>query len=213
MSTQTGRNVRVEIAATYATAVALTAVTAANPAVATSTAAHTLADGVIGYMDAVTGMEEIDGVAFSVSAPATPAFTLEEYDASANGTFTAGTFVPVATWSLLSPATSVEISEASPELIDTTRLIDRIKQQEVGNLNAQTVTVGGFSDAQNAAVKLVRAAGLVGAYIVFRLTFSNGERRIFRGQASLPGESLSVGQKATGSMTFTVKGAVGFLPA
>lgn len=212
MATQTGRNVRVEIAATYATAVPVTALTNASPGVATATA-HAQVDGTIGYMDDVVGMEEIDGVAFSVSAPDTNTFALEEYDTTDLGTFVSGDFVPVATWALLSPATSIEISEASPELLDATRLIDRIKQQEIGNLNAQTVTVGGFSDPRNAAVILVRNAALAGGYVVMRTTFPNGERRIFRGQASIPGESLAVSQKATGSMTFTVKGFVQPLPA
>lgn len=212
MATQTGRNVRVEVAATYGSAKVVSAITNASPGVASSTA-HAMVDGTIGYMSDVVGMDEIDGVAFSVASPVTDAFTLEEHDTSDYGTFVSGNFIPVATWSTLSPATTVEISEASPEVIDTTRLIDRIKQSEVGNLNAQSVTIGGFSDAQNAAVKLVRAAALAAGYVVIRVTYPNGERRVFRGQASIPGESLAVSQKATASMTFTVKGFVEMLPA
>ncbi len=211
MSTQTGRQVRVEIAATYGAAKTVSALSKANPGVASS-ATHGLTDGVIGYMNSVVGMDEVNGVAFSVSNPLAGTFELEDEDTSAYGTFVSGDFVPVATWATLSVATSYKISDANPDQLDTTTLLDRIKQQEAGLLGAQTVQIDGFSDPQNAAVKLVRAAAKAGGYVVVRITLANGERRIFRGQPGLPGEDLSVNQKATAGVSFTVKGAVGMLP-
>jgi len=213
MSTQTGRNVRIEVAATYSTPKVVTAVTKASPGVATSTS-HAMADATIGYFDDPTaGMDEIAGGAYSVDAPATNTFNLEGEDTTTFGTFTSGNFVPVATWATLSVATGYSIDGGAADTIDTTRLLDRIKQQEMGLLAAQTVNVDGFSDAQNAAVALLRAAALVAGYVVVRMTLSNGERRIFRGQPSLPGEQMAVGQKATATLQFTVKGKVGMLPA
>lgn len=212
MATQTGRNVRVEIAATYSAAKVVTAVTKADPGVATSTT-HGMSDGAIGYFNNVVGMDEINGGAFSVDAPGASTFNLESEDTSTYGTFTSGDFVPVATWNTLTTSTSYEIGGGAADELDVTTLLDRIKQTENGLLAAQTVTIQGFSDPQNAAAITARKAALANTLVVVRITLSNGERRIFRGSPSLPGESLTVNQKATGSMTFTVKGKVGMLPA
>lgn len=212
MATQTGRQVRVEIAATYSAEKTVSEVTNASPGVATSTA-HGLADGTIGYFKDVAGMDEINGVAHSVSSPLTDSFTLEDENTTKYGDFTGGKFVPVSTWATLSTSTGYQISNAEADKLDATTLLDRIKQEEAGLLGAQSVSIDGFSDAQNAAVALIRAAALAGDYVVVRITLKNGERRIFRGQPGLPGESLSVGQKATSQVTFSVKGKVGMLPA
>lgn len=213
MATQTGRNVRVEIAATYSAAKTVSAVTKASPGVATSTT-HGMTDGAIGYFsDDTAGMDEIAGGAYSVDAPGASTFNLESEDTSSFGTFTSGTFTPVATWATLSTSTAYNISGGEPDKLDTTRLLDRIRQNETGLLAEQSVSIDGFSDPQNAAAILCRNAALAGGYVVVRITLSNGERRIFRGQPGLPGESMSVGQKATSSIAFTVKGKVGMLPA
>jgi hypothetical protein len=213
MATQKGRNVKVEIAATFSTAKTVTAITKANPGVVTSTA-HGLTDGAIGYFDAITGMDEILGQAASVDAPATNTFNLEGLDTTVFGTAaTAGSFTPVATWATLSTSTDYEIGGGSAEQIDTTVLLDKYQQFTNGMLAAQTFTIGGFSDAQNAAALLVRAAARSDGYIVVRITFSNGERRVFRGQPSLPGETLANNQMAKGSFTVTVKGEVLSIPA
>lgn len=211
MSTQTGRNVRVEIAATYDTAKTVSAVTKANPGVASATS-HGMANGTIGYFsDTTEGMNELAGGAFAVANQATSTFELQAENTTSYGTFTSGTFTPVLTWSTLSTATSYTIGDAAADQIDTTTLLDRLKQSEIGLLASQTVTIEGFSDPQSAAALLIRNAALSVSYVVVRITLSNGERRIFRGMPSLPGESLSVGQKATGSLTFAVKGKVGML--
>jgi len=213
MATQTGRNVRVEIAATYSAAKTVTGVTKASPGVATSTS-HGLTDGTIGYMsDETAGMEEIAGMAFSVDSPAANTINLEAEDTTSYGTFTSGTFVPVSTWTTLSTSTSYEISDSAADQLDVTTLLHRVKQNEAGLLGAQTVTVNGFSDMQLSAISLIRAAAKSGGYVVCRITLNNGERRIFRAQPGLPGENMQVGQKATNSITFLVKGTVGVLPA
>jgi hypothetical protein len=208
MSTQKGRNVRVEIAATYSTAKSVTGITKANPGVATS-AAHALAEGAIGYFSGITGMTELEGQAGSVDATATNTFNVEGVDTTLFGTMT-GTcsFTPVATWVTLSTATSYQISGGDIDQLDTTTLLDTIKQQDVGMLAAQTVSFDAFSDPQLAAMALAEAAAMTGGYIVMRISFPNGERRVFRGQPSLPGESVAVSAMATGSFSVTVKGRV-----
>lgn len=212
MSTHKGRNCRVEIASTFGAAKTLISISKALPAVFGSTA-HALTDGTIGYVSAIAGMEQILGQAVSVNNPTTDAFDAEDVDATSYGTFTTGSLIPATAWVTLSNIQSYEIGGGASEKIDVTTLIDITKQEETGLLAAQTVTLSGRSESQLDAVKAVRAAARNDGYVLVRITCSNGERRIFRGQPSMPGESLAVNQSATGGFDITVKGQVLFLPA
>lgn len=212
MSTHKGRQCRVEIASTFGSAKTVSAVTKALPAAITSTA-HGLTDGTIGYFDTAAGMDELLGQAASVNTVTTNAFEAEGLDSTSFGTFTSGTFTPATAWVTLSNATQYEIGGGAAEALDATTLLDNIRQEQAGLLPAQTVTFTGLSDSQLAAVLAVRAAALNNGYILVRITCSNGERRVFRGQPSLPSESLGVNQLATGSFDVKVKGQVLFLPA
>lgn len=212
MSVPKGRNCRVEIAATYSAAKTVTGVTKAVPPVVTSTA-HGLAEGTIGYFDTAAGMDELLGQAVSVDATASNTFDAEGLDSTNFGTFTSGTVTPVATWLTLSTATSYEIPEGAADELDATTLLDRIKQTETGLMAAQNVQISKLSDMQLPALAIVRAAALNGGYIVVRITLSNGERRVFRGQPGLPGESLGLGALANSGFGIKVKGQVLMLPA
>lgn len=212
MSVPKGRNCRVEIAATYSTAKTVTAVTKAVPPVVTSTA-HGLAEGTIGYFDTAAGMDELLGQAVSVDATAANTFNAEGLDSTSFGTLTSGTVTPVATWLTLSSATSYEIPEGAPDELDATTLLDRIKQTETGLMAAQNVQISKLSDMQLPALALVRAAALNNGYIVVRITLSNGERRVFRGQPGLPGESQGLGALASSGFGIKVKGQILMLPA
>lgn len=212
MSIPKGRNCRVEIAATYGAAKTVTAVSKAVPPVVTSTA-HALAEGTVGYFDTVVGMDELLGQAVSVDATATNTFNAEGLDSSTYGTFASGTVTPVATWLTLSSATSYSIPEGAADELDKTTMMDRIKQTEAGLLAAQTVQLSKFSDMQLPAMAIVRAAALNNGHILVRITLSNGERRIFRGQPGLPGEEMGVGALATSGFGIKVVGQVLFVAA
>ena len=62
MANGKGRNIRVEIAATYSAAKVVTAVTLASPGVATSTA-HGMANDTVGYFTGVGGMAQLESQA------------------------------------------------------------------------------------------------------------------------------------------------------
>lgn len=212
MSVPKGRNCRVEIAATYFTAKTVTIVTKAVPPVITSTG-HGLAEGTIAYFDTAAGMDELLGQAISVDATATNTFNGEGLDTTNFGTFTSGSITPVATWLTLSSATSYSIPEGSADELDATTLIDRIKQTQAGLLAAQNVQFSKLSDMQLPALAVVRAAALNDGYITVRITLSNGERRVFRGQPGIPGEEQALGALATSGFGIKVKGQILMLPA
>lgn len=212
MSVPKGRNCRVEIAATFALAQTITAISTANPPVVTI-AGHGLAEGAIGYFAAMAGMDELEGQAASVDLPTVNTFDGEGLDSTNSGAFVSGAFNAVATWLTLSSATSYEIPEGTSDDLDATRLIDRTKQFEAGTLAAQNVQFTQLSDMQLPALAIIRAAALNDGYVVLRITLSNGERRVFRGQPSLPGESQALNALATSGFGVKVKGQVLMLPA
>jgi len=208
-----GRNVRVEIGKTEGAPKTVTAITLANPGVASSTA-HALLDGSAGYFNAVSGMVNLEGQAARVDTVLTDSFALQNINTTNYPAFTAGTFVPVTAWSTVSRAASYDIGGGDADPIDTTVLLDTIKQNANGLLAAQTVKIDLKLDTtDDEALGLVRAAALSQAYMVFRITLSDGAQRIFRGQPSLPGENVGQGALGTGSFSVTVKGSVLFLPA
>lgn len=208
-----GRGVRVEVQKTVAAAKTITAISLANPGVATSTA-HALADGTVGFLDAVAGMVNLDGQAIRIDAPASNTFELQGVDTTTYPAFTAGTFVPVTVWSTLSRSSSYNIGGGAAEKIKTTVLLDEIEQQANGLLAAQTVSFNiNHETVDEEALQLISVAAINQAYLVFRITFKDGAQRIFRGQPSMPGEDVGQGALATGTLEVTVKGQVLRLPA
>jgi hypothetical protein len=102
-----GVKVRVEIGYTEGTPKTVTAISLADPAVATS-AGNNLQDGSVGYMDLVEGMAPIDGQAIRVAGVGSPqgnSITLEGINSTDYPDFTSGVFVPVTAWQTLSQAT------------------------------------------------------------------------------------------------------------
>ena len=208
-----GRGVRVEVQKTVAAPKTITAVTLAKPGVATSTA-HALTDGTVGFLDAVTGMVNLDGQAVRIDAPAANTFELQGIDTTGYPAFTAGNIIPVTAWSTLSRSTSYDIAGGGAEKIKTTVLLDEIEQQANGLLAAQTVSINvNHETVDEEALQLVNAAALSQAYLVFRITFKDGAQRVFRGQPSMPGESVGQGALGTGTLEVTVKGQILRLPA
>mgnify|MGYP003574654122 CR=1 FL=1 len=109
-----GTNVTVEVENTLATGLAVSAITKANPGVATATG-HSLNNGDVVVFDVNAGMVELDGQAVRVSAAATGVFTLEGLDTTDYSTFTSGTAYEVSAWHTMSNAQSISMPNPSPE--------------------------------------------------------------------------------------------------
>jgi hypothetical protein len=100
MANVKGRGIRVEIAATFGAPKVVTAVTKANPGVATSTA-HAMANNTVGYFDGVSGMVQLEKQACRVKNQVTNAFDLQGLNTTQYSDFVSGNFIPVATWQTL----------------------------------------------------------------------------------------------------------------
>jgi len=203
-----GRGIRVEIAATYASDIAITSVSLASPGVATKVA-HGLLDGAVGYWNTVVGMVQLEDQATRVYAKAADTFQLQGLNTTNYSAFTSGNFKPVATWSTLGEVTSYEIGGGSSDKLDVTTLLDVVKKEELGLLPVQSVTMNVIAqDSPSAAMLLIEAAVQSQTKVTVRMTLPSGAVRIFRAEPSLPGENVGVGSVGTGSMEFAVRGFV-----
>lgn len=205
-----GRGVRIEVAQTLGTAIVVSAITKADPAVITLAAGHAQTAKKVGYLNSVEGMVQLDGQAVRIASLATNDATLDDVDTSASADFTgAAEFIPVTAWSTLAKATNYEIGGGEGDSIDTTVLLDDIKQEEQGQLAAQTVNIGVNSeDLATQAMQIIKKAARNQQFLVFRITLKTGAVRVFRGQPSLPGESVQKSALGTGSFSVKVKGFV-----
>lgn len=203
-----GRGIRVEIAATFGTAKVVTAVTKANPGVATSTA-HAMTANTVGYFDNVVGMVQLEKQACRVKNPTANAFDLQGLNTTNYSDFTSGNFIPVATWQTLAEATSYRFGGGSAEKLNATRLIDIVTQEELGNLPADALNIGLLAqDTPSAAMLLFESAVQTQGICIIRITLGNGAVRVCTIEPGLPGEDVQQGQLGTGTVDGAVKGLV-----
>lgn len=208
MANVRGRNVRVEIAATYASDVTVTAVTLASPGVATATS-HGLANDTVGYFYDVAGMSQLEKQACRVKNQATNTFELQGLNTTGYSAFTSGKFKPVATWATLAEATSYSIGGGASDKLDVTTLLDIVRREEQGLLPTQNVSMNVIAqDTPSAAMLLLESAVQTQGLVVVRVTLGNGAVRVFTGEPSTPGEDVNVGAVGTGAIDFAAKGFV-----
>lgn len=209
-----GRNVRVEIGLTEAAGLTVGAISKSSPGVA-SVSAHGLTFGSVGYFSTVVGMDQIDGQAARIADGGSPTagnFSLEDIDTTLFATFESGLFVPITAWSTLTQSTQVAIGGGAPKTEDTGTLIDKTDKIETIKLAAETVTIDVRSlTSDNQAMSKIRTTARALGYLVFRITYDDGAQRIWRGQPSIPGESVAQGALGSGQLTVTVRGQVCYL--
>lgn len=204
-----GRGVRVEIGSTEGTPKTVTAITTAKPPVATSTA-HALVAKSVGYFSVVGNIPQLEGQACRLNPVTTNDFTLEDLDGTGYGALSgSASFVPITAWLTLSPSVDYTIGGGDADALDVTVLLDDIRQEQSGLLAAQTVSFNIRSETiSSVAMQRIREAARANAYLVFRITLKDGNVRVFRGQPSLPGESVGQGAVGSGSFSVKVKGFV-----
>lgn len=202
-----GRGVRVEVSKQFGLAIPLTEVSNADPAVATTTAAHTLQNKSVGYFTGVTGMVQLEGQAVRISAAASPNFTCPDLDTSKYPDFTGGSFIPVTEWSTLEKSTSISEGGGDAEQLDVGVLLDDIKKVQNGLLADETISINLLAETLSSeASRIVRKAARNSELLVFRVTWKTGDTLCFTGEPSKPGRDVQKGQVGTGSLKVSVKG-------
>lgn len=211
-----GRSVRIEVGFTEGAPIPISDISQGNPGVAEATA-HGLAIGSVGYFTNVEGMDQIDGQAVRVASNGSPSanfFGLETIDTSEFSDFATADFVPITAWRTLAQSTQYQLGGGAPRTEDVGTLLDTTEKLETVKLAAETVTIDLRSlEADNDALTKIRQVARASGECVIRITLARGAQRIFRGQPSIPGESLTQGATGTGQLTLTVKGQICYLPA
>jgi hypothetical protein len=200
-----GRNTRVEVQKTLATAQSLLSVTLANPAVITYSGSLTNGD-VIVIDDEIAGMTELSGQTVRVAnVSASPSTAeLESLSSLTFGALTAtSSFQVVSAWSTLGTARSVNAGGTSANRIDATTLLDSEKQYLFGQAESPEITIENVSDPLTEAALIIEAAARANTQLAFRITMSDGSKRIFGGFVSLPSESIPLGELVTASFSVT----------
>lgn len=205
-----GRNVKVEIAATFSeTPKTITGVTKAKPGVA-SCVAHGLTAGVVGYFSGLAGMAQLEGQVARVTAPTADAFTLSGINTTSFADWS-GTalFTPVATWVTLAESTAYRIPDGTADKLDVTTLLDIVKKEENGLLASQSISLDVLAKTTpSAAMTLIEEAAQSGGSVLVRITLNDGAQRLAYGEPSLPGENVGKGAVGTGSINISSKGFV-----
>lgn len=205
MGTITGRNVKIEVALTFAASIAPTAVTKASPPVVTLTS-HGLANGAVGYFSSVTaGMVELHEQAFMVNNQATNTWEMPGLDSTDYTTYTAGTAIMAATWGTLTEAFSYAIGGGAVDQLPDERLNENKHRNIAGLLPAQDVTIDiRNQEIDGTVLAFVEQKAKRGLPILMKITKASQVLRVLWGTPSVPGESLQSGAAATGQISIIV---------
>lgn len=205
-----GSNVKVEVQATLATALTVSAITKASPGVVSYTGTDP-ANGDVVVMGISDGMVELDKFAVRVANVNTGGntFELEGVDTTNFSTFTAGTATPVATWATYAAAQQFSCPNQPPTKLDATTLIDKRKKVVFGLPEAPDGSISGLFNPGGAAEGYVKAATRSNALIAFRVTWAAGQKTIFAGYVS-GGEGFDANTNAivTATAQFSPQGEI-----
>lgn len=175
-------NVQVSIQSALAAADVITAITNANPGVATSTA-HGLIDGDYVFLT-VNGMPALNDRVVRVDNVTANTFELEGIDTTLLGTFTSGSAQAVTFGTNMTTATGVNASGGDPEFADITTIHDNIRKQVPVVTSPMTMTFDSLFDAGDAALVALKAAADALAKRAVRITFASGAKIVFAGYVS-----------------------------
>lgn len=206
MTTIVGRNIKVEVALTFDSAINPTDVSKASPGVATLST-HAVETGDVGYWSVTAGMTELHEQAVYCTDTDTNTFTLNGLDTTNYSTYSAGSLVLAATWGVVTEAYTYSIPDAAAAELEDTRLSDIKTRNIAGLLGSQNLTIGVRSPVtMSTALAYIYNKGLNGGQVLVKITDTTTGKvlRVGYGTPSIPGEDVSAGAGATGSLNIIV---------
>lgn len=200
MGVKTWTNVQVAMQSAIGAGKTITAITKANPAVATSTA-HGIANGDILYLE-VQGMWQVDLLTVRAANITANTFELEGVDATAFDTFATGTAKVITLGTTFSTIGDFQVSGGDFEMVDTTTIHDQAKKTQPGFASPVEAS-GNFNwDPSDAGQIAMRNASIARVTRGFKVQFSDGSKWYFTG---IPGFTGSPGGSAGGKVTSPFK--------
>jgi hypothetical protein len=198
---------------------AITAVTKADPAVATSTAHGLVLGDVIKLtLPAGSGMVELDAKVVPIDNPATNSFELAGVDSTGYTTFVLnspnGALAQPVTFSTFCELTGINQQDGSADQVEVTTICSTVKEFEQGLSDSGTLQLD-FNWAGNGAVQAaMRAAKVSGDQLAFKLTFpGDGGKAIMIGTVQQTSFQGAVNGVFTASATIKLTGELFVLEA
>jgi len=187
MSIKLATGTQVAIASAYGTGFTITAISNANPAVATLSASHGVIVGDI--IEVRSGWDLIDGRLFRVSAVSTNDVTLEGLNTSSTTDYPAGsgtgTGREVTSWANITQIKSLGTSGGESEFTDITSVADRVRKQMPTVRSATQYELVVYDDPTLSYYSTVQTASDTVALTAMRIVFPDSSRLLANGYWSL----------------------------
>lgn len=181
MAITTSDGTLVSIASTYGVAKTMSAISNANPAVATLEASHNV--GVGDFIEITSGWSLLSGKVCRVSAVSVNDVTLEGIDTSDTGKYPAGTGTgsvrEITAWAQLSQLTrGVSMTGGDQKFVDASFLEDRVDREIPTTRSPIKGQLQAFFDQSMSWVSTVRAASDAATPKAVRMVYPNGSRTV-----------------------------------
>ena len=199
-------NVAIAMQSALAAEKTITAITKADPGVATCTA-NGFTNGDYLFLE-VQGMHQVNYRVVRVASVATDSFALEGIDTTDFDTFTIGTAKKITFGTSITTATSLSASGGDFDFIDTTTIHQNSKTQMPGLPNAATYSFDNIWDVSDVGLLAMKDASDAQGVRAFKFTFgTGGQIMVFAGYVGanlLPGGSSQA--LVTTSSVITMQG-------
>ena len=188
-------NVAVKVGATSLTALVITAITKANPAVVTYTGTDPV-NGDFVVIDSA-GMVELKNRVFRIAGVDGGAntFQLEGENSTSYNTFISGTATPVATFQSMTTVQDISASGGDPEFADVTTIHDQIRRRVPTVFSPSSYQFGCIFDPADAAMARLVALTKSRTPEAIVFTFSDGAQFAFYAYAAASGAPTGSAQE------------------
>lgn len=196
----------VAVASTYGSGFTITAISNANPAVATLSSSHGVIVG--DFIEITSGWDLLNGRVVRVSAVSTNDVTLEGINTSSTSSYPAGTGTgtgrEITAWTNITQIQSVSSGGGDQNYADISTIVDRTQKQIPTTRQAQTIEFTVFDDPTLSYYSVVQTAADTSALTALRLIFPNSTRLLANGYFSLQKvPDVNVNAPLTAKITFS----------
>ena len=209
MSAKVWSGVAIAVQSALATALVVTGITKANPAVVS----YTGTDPTNGDYELIKaqGMSQMDYRIVRVANENGVGNTFEAdgVDASAFDTFSSGTAEGITFGTTLNVVSGITVSGGDFNMIDVTTIHDLINKQIPGNANAMVISMECLWDPADTGLIALKTASDTKAIKCVKVTFSDSTKVLFAGYVGCTLAPTGSAQgKVTTPVTFTVYGRI-----
>ena len=196
----------VAVASTYGTGFTISAISNANPAVATLSGSHGVVVG--DFIEITSGWDLLTNRVVRVSNVATNDVTLEGINTTSTSLYPVGTGTgtgrEVTAWTNITQIQSIGTSGGDQNYAQITNLADRVEKQVPTTRSAQTIEMKVFDDPALSYYAVVQTASETSALTALRIIFPNASRMIANGYFSLQKTpNVEINSPLTASINFS----------